>query len=402
MRKPLWPDLGFPFSQVAREILHILEMAPTELKAGAWRHVVACSVAWPMVLGDGQQLTAPEFLNLFSPVKYGYTWTLQGRERKFFSAPTTWQSNPRFETSFFFVSGLGWELPPILWDRLPEARVPRHWGDSKSKRGFQKPKLTAAQQDRVDRMVAWSTVSVEAEGEDSNLGFLLRPANLQKYLGFSAHRCGGMAHIPDMLFPSKKKGKAEGTPRRTRSKGPSLAPVKEAEPSSSSEEGSVSLSLSTEGDSPRGDAPQVVEGPIVLDDSQDDDEDNVPLMARTRVPKRKVVEPSGEEEADSSPLPNEGGAESPTYSEFIKMYPPTKKARGVVVLFAGEGSVPSTEAIPSTEGDEDKASSPSIPPSARARSRPSKWQRSVSWRLRRESRPKLSRPNRFLFPKLRA
>jgi hypothetical protein len=105
--KALMAGLRLPFSQVAREMLHILEMAPTELKAGAWRHVVACSVAWPMVLGDGQQLTAPEFLNLFGPVKYGYTWTLQGRERKFFSAPTTWQSNPRFETSFFL--SLAWD-----------------------------------------------------------------------------------------------------------------------------------------------------------------------------------------------------------------------------------------------------------------------------------------------------
>jgi hypothetical protein len=96
-------------------------------------------------------------------------------------------------------------------------------------------------------MVAWSTVSMEAEGEESNLGFLLRPANLQKYLGFSEHRCAGMAHIPDALFPSKKKGKAEGSTRRTRSKGPSPAPVKEAEPSASSDEGSISsLCLSRE------------------------------------------------------------------------------------------------------------------------------------------------------------
>jgi hypothetical protein len=111
--KALMAGLQLPFPQVAREILHILEMAPTELKAGAWRHVVACCVAWPMVLGNGEQLSAPEFLNLFVPVKYGHTWTLQGRDRKFFSSPSTWQSNPPFETSFFFVSGLGWELPPF-------------------------------------------------------------------------------------------------------------------------------------------------------------------------------------------------------------------------------------------------------------------------------------------------
>jgi hypothetical protein len=126
--RALMAGLQLPFSQVAREILHILGMAPTQLKPGAWRNVIACCVAWPMVLGEGVQLSAPEFLNLFVPVRYGHTWTLQGRERKFFSSPSTWTSNPPFEKSFFFVSGLGWELPPILWDRPPEARVPRHWG----------------------------------------------------------------------------------------------------------------------------------------------------------------------------------------------------------------------------------------------------------------------------------
>jgi hypothetical protein len=311
-------------------------------------------------MAECEQLTAPEFLNLLIPVKYGHTWTLQGRERKFFSAPTTWQSNPRFEKSFFFVSGLGWELPPILWDRPPEARVPRNWGDPKSKRVFPKPKLTAAQQDRLDRMVAWSTVSMEAEGEESNLGFLLRPANLQKYLGFSERRCAGMAHIPDVLFPSKKKVKVEGSTRRTRSKGPSLAPVKDVEPSASSDEGSVSLSLSSEGGSAGEGAPQIVEGLIVLDDSPGEDEDDVPLVARTRILKRKVAEPP--EDADPSPSPKEGGMGSHEYAEFIRMYPPTKKARGVNVLFVDEGSGPSTEAVPLVGGEGEIVTLPSFPP----------------------------------------
>jgi hypothetical protein len=96
-------------------------------------------------------------------------------------------------------------------------------------------------------MITWSSQSMEAEGEESNLGFLLRPAFLQKHLGFSEHRCAGMARIPDVLFAPKKKGKVEGSTRRTRSKGPNPAPVKEAEPSVSSTEGSVSLSLSRRG-----------------------------------------------------------------------------------------------------------------------------------------------------------
>jgi hypothetical protein len=83
----LMAGLHLPFSLVVREILHILGMAPTQLKPNAWRNVMACCVAWPMVLGEGVHLSAPKFLNLFTPVRYGHTWTLQGRNKRFFSTP---------------------------------------------------------------------------------------------------------------------------------------------------------------------------------------------------------------------------------------------------------------------------------------------------------------------------
>jgi hypothetical protein len=180
--------LHLPFPLVVREILHILGMAPTQLKPNGWRNVFACCVAWPMVLGEGVHLSAPEFLNLFAPVKYGHTWTLQARKKRFFSTPSTWSSNPVFESSFFFVSGLGWELPNILRGRLPEIRVPRHWREITSKK-FPKPKLTAVQQDRVNRMVAWSSQSLKAKGKNRIWDSCFARSFLQKYLGYSEHRC---------------------------------------------------------------------------------------------------------------------------------------------------------------------------------------------------------------------
>jgi hypothetical protein len=141
--------------------------------------------------------------------------------------------------------------PPILRDRLPEIRVPRHWRNLTSVK-FPKPKLTAVQQDKVDRMVAWSSQSLEAEGEESNMGFLLRPEFLQKYLGYSEHRCAGMARVPDVLFGPKKKNRAGGSTRQTRSQDPNPALVKETEPSISSTEGSASFSLSGEESSEKG------------------------------------------------------------------------------------------------------------------------------------------------------
>jgi hypothetical protein len=53
--------VSLPFPLVVREILHILGMAPTQLKPNGWWNVLACCVAWPMVLGEGIHLSAPEF-----------------------------------------------------------------------------------------------------------------------------------------------------------------------------------------------------------------------------------------------------------------------------------------------------------------------------------------------------
>jgi hypothetical protein len=358
--KSLKAGLQLPFPQVVREILHILEMAPTELKAGAWRHVVACCVAWRMVLGDGVQLSAPEFLNLYTPAKYGHTWTFQGRGRKFFSAPSTWLSNPPFEKSFFYVSGLGWELPSILWDHPPEARVPLKWREHPPKTVFPKPRLTATQKDRLDRMIAWSVAHVEDGSEESNLGFLLRPVNLQKYLGFSVQRCAGMSKIPHPLFPSKKKkeGKVEVSTRRTRSKGPSPAPVKEIEPSASSDMGSASLSSPEEGDSAEHPAPQIVEGPVILDDSSDEDEDEVPLARRSPALKRKVT--GSPRCADPSSFPIEEEARDHEYVDFIRTYRPTKRAKGVQILLEGEDPEPLPGAVPQVGIGEAGTAPPSL------------------------------------------
>jgi hypothetical protein len=368
--------LQLPFPQVVREILHIVEMAPTEVKAGAWRHVVACCVAWRMVLGESAHLSAPEFLNIYTPFKYGHTWTFQGRGRRFFSAPSTWLSNPPFEKSFFYVSGLGWELPFILWDHPPEARVPLKWREHPPKTVFPKPKLTAIQKDRLDRMIAWSVAHVEEGSEESNLGFLLRPINLQKYLGFSVQRCAGMSKIPHPLFPSKKKKKeekAEVSTRRTRSKGPSLAPVKEIELPASSDTGSASLSSAEGGDSAEHPAPQVVEGPIILGVSSDEDEDDVPLARVPPALKRKATE--SPRCADPPLFSNEEEARSCEYVDFVRAYRPTKKAKGVQILLEGEDPEPLPGAASQVELGEAGTAPPSLLPQCRRRGRLSKKRR---------------------------
>lgn len=362
--KSLEAGLRLPFPQVVREILHTVGMAPTEFKAGAWRHVVACCVAWRMVLGDGVQLSAPEFLNIYTPFKYGHTWTFQGRGRRFFSAPSTWLSNPPFEKSFFYVSGLGWELPSILWDRPPEARVPLKWREPPSKTVFDKPKLTAIQRERLDQMIAWSIAHVEDGSEESNLGFLLRPVNLQKYLGFSVQRCAGMSKIPHPLFPSKKKKKGEVavSTRLTRSKGPSPVPVKETELPASSDTWSASLSSAEGGDSTEHPAPQVVEGPIILGVSSEEDEDDIPLARRPPALKRKATE--SPRCADPPSFSNEEEARSCEYADFVRAYRSTKKAKGVQILLEGEDPEPLPGTASQVELGEAGTAPPSLLPSA--------------------------------------
>lgn len=70
-------SVSLPLSLVVQEILYTLGMSPIQLKPNGWRNLLTCCVvAWLMVLGENAQLTAPEFLKLFSPVKFGNTWTL--------------------------------------------------------------------------------------------------------------------------------------------------------------------------------------------------------------------------------------------------------------------------------------------------------------------------------------
>jgi hypothetical protein len=126
-----------------------------------------------------------------------------------------------------------------------------------------------------------------------------------------------MARVPDVLFGPKGKGKAEGSTRRMRSRDPNSTPALETKPSVSSTEGSVSLSLSEEESSGEGQACPYVEGPIILDDNPDEDEDEVPLALRPHAPKR--------EETEDQDLPPPLKKKEVEKSEFAALRKPTKE-----------------------------------------------------------------------------
>jgi hypothetical protein len=168
-------------------------------------------------------------------------------------------------------------------------------------------------------MVAWSSQSLKAKGEESNLGFLLRPVFLQKYLGYSEHRCAGMARVPDVLFGPKRRERAEGSTRQTRSRDPNPALAKETEPSISSTEGSVSLSLSGEESSGEGQAHPVVEGPIILDDSPDEDEDEI--LSCVEASRSQEKTPEETEDQDLPPSPKKMEVERSEFAAFLEENP---------------------------------------------------------------------------------
>lgn len=78
-------SLLLPF--VIRKILYSLDLSPIQIKPNGWCNVLGYSITWPMVLGRNAQLTVPEFLNLFWPIKYNNAWTLQARDKKFLTTP---------------------------------------------------------------------------------------------------------------------------------------------------------------------------------------------------------------------------------------------------------------------------------------------------------------------------
>jgi hypothetical protein len=47
----------FPFSRIARELLHYLQIAPHQLTPNAWKIFFACVILWPKVLGEGKNLS---------------------------------------------------------------------------------------------------------------------------------------------------------------------------------------------------------------------------------------------------------------------------------------------------------------------------------------------------------
>jgi hypothetical protein len=91
--------------------------------------------------------------------------------------------------------------------------------------------------------------------------------------------------------------------------------------------------LSGEEDSGGGHVPQIVEGPIILDESPDEDEDEIPLALRPRTPKRKTPEET--EDTDLSPSPKRMEVERSEFEAFLEENPRRRGKLGVSISSLG-------------------------------------------------------------------
>ena len=105
--------LSFPVHPFVRELLSLLNLAPTKLVPNSWRTVICCMVLW-ISANDDDIIRVAEFIHLYclrSSTHSGYRefkpWDM--KSRLVFDSPSSLRE---WKKSFFFVSSGGWEVTP--------------------------------------------------------------------------------------------------------------------------------------------------------------------------------------------------------------------------------------------------------------------------------------------------
>lgn len=52
------------------ELLHHLNLAPSQIKLNGWRYFFSCCAFWPLVLGECVTMIVRKCLNVYMPVRY--------------------------------------------------------------------------------------------------------------------------------------------------------------------------------------------------------------------------------------------------------------------------------------------------------------------------------------------
>ena len=99
--------------QLIHEFLGFLIISPTELASNAWQMIITSIIVRPTSNKGEDSFTLEELLYCYRPSqvkKVGY-WYLSPRVTGRSTITNMPSSNRIWTTSFFFVSGVGWEHP---------------------------------------------------------------------------------------------------------------------------------------------------------------------------------------------------------------------------------------------------------------------------------------------------
>ena len=103
----------FPMHQLIHEFLGFLSISPTELAPNAWQMIITSIIIRSTSNKGEDSSTLEDLLYCYRPSqgkKVGY-WYLSFKETRRSTITNMPSSNRIWTTSFFFVSGVGWEHP---------------------------------------------------------------------------------------------------------------------------------------------------------------------------------------------------------------------------------------------------------------------------------------------------
>jgi hypothetical protein len=207
--------LRLPFSEIARDFVLFLMIAPSQIMPNAWRYLFASFILWRLVLK--KEMKIQQFFNIYRPrqTSEGMVELCVRHPPVFIKLKSGLTNNKFWEMQFFRVSG-EWECHEGTL--LPEdRRMPRTWQLLRPDRG-DPPSLSVSDLADVKEISGWSAARVKAEKfEEVDFDSLVTEENLRQFLGYDIPRDKQLITKRGAI---KKKNDAPPSPRPAAKKRP--------------------------------------------------------------------------------------------------------------------------------------------------------------------------------------
>jgi hypothetical protein len=178
--------LRLPFSEIARDFVLFLMVAPSQIMPNAWRYLFASYILWRLVLKKEMKIL--QFFSIYRPrqTSEGMIELCVRHPPIFIKLKSGLTNNKFWEMQFFRVSG-EWECPEGTL--LPEnRRMPRTWQLLRPDRS-DPPSLSVSDQEDVKKISEWPAVRVKADKfEEVDFDNLVTEENLRQFLRYDIPR----------------------------------------------------------------------------------------------------------------------------------------------------------------------------------------------------------------------